>query len=38
MTRIVSLAALTVLELSPLEQVHCAADAGYRRSRRHGGW
>jgi sugar phosphate isomerase/epimerase len=30
MTRVVSLAALTVLELSPPEQVHCAADAGFR--------
>jgi hypothetical protein len=28
-TRALSLAALTVLELSPPEQVHCAADAGY---------
>jgi len=27
--RALSLAALTVLELSPPEQVHCAADAGY---------
>ena len=29
MTHPLSLAALTVLELSPPEQVHCAADAGY---------
>ena len=30
MTRPIALAALTVLELSPPEQVACAADAGYR--------